>query len=67
MGMKNVSPRIPEAADDRTIAEMLRDLFEGGFRVERRPGGVRITLPPSEPDDADDGRLAELAVVPLGV
>lgn len=47
--MKNVSPRIPEAADERTITEMVRDLLEGGFRVERRPGGVRITLPSSEP------------------
>ena len=45
-GMKNVSPRIPEMADERTILEMVRDMLELDIKLEPRPGGVRITIDP---------------------
>ena len=44
--MKNVSPRIPEMADERTILEMVRDMLELDIKLEPRPGGGRITIDP---------------------
>lgn len=67
--MKNISPRIPEMADERTIVEMVRDLLELDIRLERRPGGVRITIDPDrteEPDSPGGARASRFEPVPVG-
>ena len=67
--MKNPSPRIPEMADERTIVEMVRDLLELDVKLERRPGGVRITIDPGcadDPDSLGNAETSRFAPLPVG-
>lgn len=61
-GMKTMSPWMPEAADESTMLEVVRQMLDLGIPIDRGAGGgFRISV---DPDPAIDTRTPDAKLIP---